>query len=85
MPLPALSDGGDTLFATVDIDLYPNFRFHYICQKGGIQMVSRLQDIEPGNPNFLLGPGPEEVSLGDLIEEQYALYCARKEEKGRDR
>lgn len=84
-PLPEYRDEDGTLFATVDPDFRPHFFFHYICQNGGIQMISRLMDLEPGNPNYLLGPGPGEISLGNLINEQMVKYNVQKGEKERGR
>jgi hypothetical protein len=48
-------------------------------------MISRLMDLEPGNPNYLLGPGPGEISLSDLINEQMVKYNVQKGEKERAR
>jgi len=63
------SDDG-TLFATIN----PNTRFNYICKDSGIQVISRLPDLEKSGPRYLLGPGPDTVELVDLINEQYNEY-----------
>ena len=39
-----LKSNDGTLFATIN----PNRRFHYICKNNGIQMISRLPDLEKG-------------------------------------
>ena len=67
VPYDGLSSEDGTLFATIN----PNVRVGYIVVKSGIQMISRLPDTEYGGPRYLLGPGPEEVNLYDLIQEQY--------------
>lgn len=70
IPLNELTSDDDTLFATVN----PNNRFNYICKNSSIQMISRLPDLSSGSPNYLLRPGPDEVSLEDLVIEQYNEY-----------
>ena len=65
-----LESNDDTLFATYNPD---EERVNYICQNGGIQMISRLPDNEKG-ARFLLGPGPDEVSLNDLVITEYDKY-----------
>ncbi|MBQ1813043.1 MAG: hypothetical protein II119_03775 [Bacilli bacterium] len=69
-PLNANVESGDTLFATIN----PDLRFYYLCANGGIQMISRFPDREEGNPTWLLGPGPDEVSLSELVESQLSDY-----------
>ena len=48
--------------------------FFDICMNGGIQRISRLPNSNSGSTNYLLGPGPNMVSLEDLIMEQYNEY-----------
>lgn len=55
--------------------------------KGGSQYIGRhdmgdLPDYNKGDPNelirhvqYLLGPGPEVVTLGELVDQQYDMYC----------
>lgn len=70
-PLNGLTSEDGTLFATVN----PNVtRMDYICRNGGIQMISRLSDETKGNPRYLLGPGPGEITLGDIVSKQYEAY-----------
>ena len=78
IPLSGFTSDDGTLFATLN----PNIeRINYICKNGGIQLVSRLLDLSPGNPNYLLGPGPDTVSLSDLVMEQYNKYNESKAQK----
>lgn len=70
LPLSSLTSDDGTLFATIN----PNNRFYYICQNGGIQMITRLPNLDSGSPSYLLGPGPETVSLDDLVMSQYEKY-----------
>lgn len=71
IPLNGLESNDGTLFATLN----PNIRYLYdICRNGGIQRISRLPELEPGNPRYLLGPGPDIITLNDIIMEQYNLY-----------
>ena len=63
-------NGGDTLSATIK----PDLRLYDLCANDGIQRISRLRDDEFGSPRYLLGPGPDEVSLTDLIASQLADY-----------
>jgi hypothetical protein len=83
IPLNSLISDDGTLFATLN----PSIRYiNYICQDGGIQTVSRLTDLDSGSPNYLLGPGPETVSLEDLIMKEYHDYIKSQTvstEKGR--
>lgn len=74
IPLNSLTSDDGTLFATLN----PNVRCWNICRDGGIQRISRLTDLESGSPNYLLGPGPETVSLEDLIMEEYNDYIKAK-------
>ena len=74
IPLSGFTSDDGTLFATIN----PNTRFSDICRNGGIQRISRLFDLSPGNPNYLLGPGPDTVSLSDLVMEQYNKYNQEK-------
>lgn len=70
IPLNELTSDDGTLFATFN----PNMHFFDICMNGGIQRISRLPNSNSGSPNYLLGPGPNTVSLEDLIMEQYNEY-----------
>lgn len=70
VPLSHLTSDDGTLFATVN----PNTRFFNICMDGGIQRISRLSDLSSGSPQYLLGPGPETVSLEELVMSQYDEY-----------
>ena len=78
MPLSELK-GDNTLLATVN----PNIHFSDICRDGGIQTLSQLPDLDSGSPNYLLGPGQKEVSLYDIIMEEYAKNHIKDESKGR--
>ena len=60
-------------FAVAD----PNFRFSAISQNGGIQLISKLPS-QQNDARYLLGPGPYEVLLSDLVAEQLQSY---KDEK----
>ena len=76
IPLNGLTSEDGTLFATFN----PGIRYlHNICVNGGIQMISRLPDSKTGSPRYLLGPGPEIVTLEDLIMEQYNEYIQTQE------
>lgn len=66
---PDLVGEDDTLFAT--INPHTRLQLSDICRDGGIQRVSRLGSPEEDNPNYLLGPGPETVTLNELVIEQY--------------
>lgn len=81
IPLSGLESNCGTLFATLN----PNVHYmNYICRNGGIQSISRLSDLESGNPRYLLGPGPDTVTLKDLVMEQYDTYIKTQESsKGR--
>lgn len=74
IPLNGLESDDDTLFATFN----PNNRYAYICMNGGIQMISRLPNLDDGSIRYLLGPGPEIVILGDLILVQHNEYLSSK-------
>ena len=68
IPLPGLESSDGTLFATLN----PDHHIWNICRDGGIQLISRLPDLENGSPNYLLGPGPDTIALYDMVMEQYA-------------
>ena len=68
--MPELKSEDGTLYATLN----PNRRFNYICANGGIQMISRLPSLENGGPRYLLGPGPNEVDLLDVVVELHNRY-----------
>ena len=73
LPLEGLQSADGTLFATVN----PEYHIWNICRNGGIQRISRLQDLPNGSPNYLLGPGPDTISLFEMVEEQYASYTGK--------
>ena len=75
-PLTRLTSEDGELFATINLENAPHM--HYICRGCGIQMISRLNDAAPGNPRYLLGPGPDIVELLDLVMEQYDRYMKDK-------
>ena len=66
-PIPDLENEDGVLFATINSDV----RVTEICRNGGIQRISRLGRPNDENPNYLLGPGPETISLNEMIMEQY--------------
>ncbi len=66
VPYDGLTSDDGTLFATIS----PKTYIDYICIGSRIQMVTRLD--RPGEKiRYLLGPGPGDVYLDDLIQEQY--------------
>ena len=76
IPLNGLDSQDGTLFATVN----PDIRYiQDICRNGGIQRISRLPELEPGNPRYLLGPGPDIITLKEIIMEQYNEYMKTQE------
>lgn len=75
LPLNELESNNGILFATLN----PNIRFNYICRNGGIQSVSQLPTLDPRNPKYLLGPGPDIIFLDQLIMEQYNEYIKIQE------
>lgn len=76
IPLNGLESNDGTLFATLN----PKIRYIYdICMNGGIQRISRLMDSETGSPRYMLGPGPNEISLDELIISQYNEYIKTQE------
>ena len=75
LPLSNLASDDGTLFATLN----PNERFFDMCRNGGIQRITRMNDLSSGSPNYLLGPGPDTVSLEELVMEQYNKYMASKD------
>ena len=76
IPLNGLESNSGTLFATLN----PDIRYvNNICRNGGIQQISRLPDLEPGNPRYLLGPGPDIITLQDMIMAQYDAYIKTQE------
>ena len=77
IPLNGLESNDGTLFATLN----PDIRYvNNICRNGEIQQISRLPDLEPGNPRYLLGPGPDILTLQDMIMIQYEAYIKAQEE-----
>ena len=46
-----------------------------ICRDGGIQRITKLFSSE-----YLLGPGPDKVSLTDIILDQYEKYTESKKQ-----
>ena len=79
-PLIGIQDEDGTLFATIN----PEIHFTDICEKGGIQRITRLSDLKNGSPNYLLGPGPETISLHAIVSEQFNEYNRAKEEEIND-
>ena len=73
VPYEDLASDDGTLFATIS----PKTYIDYICIGSRIQKVTRL-----GRPNekirYLLGPGPGDVYLEDLIQEQYYACYGNK-------
>ena len=71
VPLNGYESEYGTLFATLN----PNITYiDNICRNGGIQLISRLNDLEPGNVRYLLGPGPATISLNSMVKAQYENY-----------
>ena len=70
IPLNSFESNDGTLFATYN----PDNRFSDICVNEGIQRISRLSDSELGSPVYLLGPGPNEIVMSDIINEQFIEY-----------
>ena len=70
IPLNSFESDDGTLFATFN----PNNRFSDICANNGIQRISRLSDSELGGPVYLLGPGPNEVVMSDIVNDQFLEY-----------
>lgn len=82
IPLSELTTDDGTLIATVN----PNTNFYDMCIGGGIQRISRLPNSSSGSPRYLLGPGPETISLEELVMKQYDEYLNTKSDsviKGR--
>ena len=77
VPLEGLQSNDGTLFATLN----PDYHIWNICRDGGIQRISRLTDLSNGSPNYLLGPGPNEIALFDIILEQYQAYTGKSLEE----
>ena len=67
LPISTLTSDDGTLFATLNPDTF----FYDICRNGGIQRISRMNDLSSGSPNYLLGPGPNTISLEEMVMEQY--------------
>lgn len=74
--LNSLPSDNSILFATVN----PNIRFTYICMDDKIQHISRVSDLSSGSPNYLLGSGPDTISLTELITEQYGACIEQIEQ-----
>ena len=55
--------------ATID----PNMHFPVLCRKGRIQIIAQLPAKED-DAEYLLGPGPETITLSQLITEQLEAY-----------
>ena len=66
VPINELECVDGNYFATVN----PNIRLSYICREGGIQVLSKLPSTDD-SPRYLLGPGPDTVTLNELIMEQF--------------
>ncbi len=78
-PVTPSFDTKGTLFATFNPDGL-NQNLSYICNNGGIQMVSRLSNSKTGSPTYLLGPGPDRVELFDLVGKQIDNYAKKQAE-----
>lgn len=81
IPLSEFTSDDGTLFATLN----PNTFLSDICTNGGIQHISRLPDLSSGSPNYLLGPGPNIVSLVDLVTEQHSEYLKAQTDSAKKR
>lgn len=75
MSLDKLASDDGTLFATVN----SNVNLSHICKNGGIQMISKLPNAKNGSPVYLLGPGPDKITLESIIMEQYNMYSKTKD------
>ena len=71
IPLHDLPSEDGTKFATIN----PNIDLWNICRDGGIQRITKLFSSE-----YLLGPGPDKVSLTDIILDQYEKYTESKKQ-----
>lgn len=80
VPCADVENFGDTLFATIN----PNVQVHNLCYskfcKNGIQTITNI-NLPGESPNYLLGPGPDKVSLEELIEEQRENYISLHKKK----
>lgn len=81
VPLSQLEDGSGTLFATIN----PNLNLPYICNNGGIQRISRLPNTSNGSPNYLLGPGPDTISLEAIVGELHQKFITPPPAPGRNK
>jgi len=73
VPYEDLASDDGTLFATIS----PKLNIDYICIGSKIQLVTRCE--RPGEKiRYLLGPGPGDVSLDGLIQEQYYACYGNK-------
>ena len=79
VPLAGYENEEGDLFATIN----PDVHLDEICRDGGIQKITRLPDFGSNIPRYLLGPGPETVTLDDLIMEQYTLNYEKQTGKSR--
>ena len=75
IPLNGLESQDGTLFATLNPDIRG---INYICRgNDSIQGISRIDFIDrtkPIKPKYLLGPGPETITLEEIIMEEYNEY-----------
>jgi len=81
VPLGQFGDDSGTLYATIN----PNLNLPYICENGGIQRLSRLPNTSNGSPNYLLGPGPEKISLETIVGGLHQKFVAPPPTPGRSR
>jgi hypothetical protein len=83
VPIKDYESEDGTLFATINPD-YP-FHFFDICRNAGIQRITELPSREDEGPRYLLGPGPDEITLAELINTQYDRYMGKDSTQGRGR
>ena len=77
IPLNQITSDDGVLYATIS----PKIQLSSICRNGGIQLISRLPDLDSGSPNYLLGPGPETISQEELVMDQYNKLKNNQETK----
>ena len=66
VPYKELESSDGSMYATIS----PSIRISSLVRNNGIQLVSRL-GAPTDKIRYLLGPGPDQVYLDDLIAEQY--------------
>ena len=77
IPLDNYKSEDGTLFATIN----PEILITNICSNGGIQRISRIDRPGSVNPEYLLGPGPNTITVLDLVDEVYKKYTEEKAEE----